>query len=679
MIKKLNNIILGFTSVAALAIAIVAAPISSTTYAFEDGDGSEETPYRIGDCQDLQDINNDLNAYYVLANNIDCSDTINWNGGAGFLPIGSSVEPFLGELDGDYFRIHDLFIDTTVGANNSGGLFNRIGQSDNQVGLVHDLGLQDINVTGGWSTGGLVGVLYGQVNNTYTTGEVNGSGEVGGLVGSHGGVWDTVIDSWSSAAVTGTSDAVGGLVGFNAQDSNIINSYAVGQVVGGDDYVGGLVGINDGNITNTYASGWVSGNDHSVGGLVGRNSGSVTLSSAVGHVWGENDSVGGFVGRNLGNITKSYSKNDLGGSSSTGVIGDCNVGGFVGLNTGPDAVINNSYTRSTSTTDTLACPVGGFVGVNEADIYQTYSTGNASGGLTDFAGFAGAASDVDSANIVVSFWDTQLSGNNTACGGLSTFDCDGSGLNVIPKNSSELKTQSTYIDGLSEGAWDFDNTWTFTTGANDNYPVLRDVGTTTVEWIERQSEEDLNGDNIPDAEQPNVGGYANSYTGKMVAIDVGENCELTVDDMTEESQLNAQDLLYDYSNGLWDFEADCGTPGSTTTIKLFYYDISFDGLSVRKFNPNTNQYFDIPGATLTQQTINGSNVVVATYQITDGGNLDMDSEANGEIVDPAGVATLTATSNNALASTGNNPNHLLVLSLFIAMLSLMLRKKYLTT
>lgn len=621
-----------------------------------EGDGSEETPYRIETCQELQDIDNDLDAYYVLVSDIDCSETSGWNSGAGFQPIGAYDNPFLGELDGDYHTINNLFIDTTLGDNNPGGLFDRVGQSDNQIGLITKLGLEDADVTGGWSTGGLVGVLYGQVNNTFTTGQVNGTGEVGGLVGSHGGIWDTVIDSWSSATVTGTSDVVGGLVGYNASNSNIINSYAVGAVSGGDDNVGGLVGINDGNIENTYATGNVSAPDQNAGGLVGRNSGTIILSSAAGNVWANNSNVGGFVGSNGGEISKSYSNNVL-GERTHGVVGDCSVGGFAGYNQ-VDAVINNSYTRSTSLNETTACAGGGFVGTNEGSIYQTYSTGATSGALMDVGGFAGNAA---AGNIIISFWDVQSSGMNDACGSYSAYDCD-QALSVISSTSAPMKLQPTYDNGdFAEGAWDFNSIWTIEEGNNDNYPILRDVGTTTVEWLEGQSEEDLNGDNIPDIEQPNVGGYESSYTGKIVAIDVGEDCELTVDDMTQESQLSAQDPTYEYSNGLWEFEADCGTPGITTTIKLYYYDVSLEGLSVRKFNPNTNQYFDIPGATLTQQTIDGSNVVVATYQITDGGDLDMDSVANGEIVDPAGVATAIATNNGALAATGQTTDTLLLL------------------
>ncbi len=51
---------------------------------FADGDGSGGDPYQIEDCLDLQAMNNDLTASYILINDIDCSATSGWNGGEGF-------------------------------------------------------------------------------------------------------------------------------------------------------------------------------------------------------------------------------------------------------------------------------------------------------------------------------------------------------------------------------------------------------------------------------------------------------------------------------------------------------------------------------------------------------------------------------------------------------------------
>jgi hypothetical protein len=44
------------------------------------GTGTQANPYQISTCEELQNISNmNMSAYYVLVNDIDCSDTKNWN------------------------------------------------------------------------------------------------------------------------------------------------------------------------------------------------------------------------------------------------------------------------------------------------------------------------------------------------------------------------------------------------------------------------------------------------------------------------------------------------------------------------------------------------------------------------------------------------------------------------
>jgi len=102
-------------------------------------------------------------------------------------------------------------------------------------------------VMGGFGVGGLVGVNEeATVSCCYFTGNVTSYVScvdgwkflvgVGGLVGVNYG---TVNDSYSNANVTG-EDGVGGLVGRNL-DGTMSNSYSAGSVIGKTD-VGGLVG-----------------------------------------------------------------------------------------------------------------------------------------------------------------------------------------------------------------------------------------------------------------------------------------------------------------------------------------------------------------------------------------------------------------------------------------------------
>ena len=154
-----------------------------------------------------------------------------------------------------------------------------------------------------------------------------------------------------------------------------------------------------------------------------------------------------------------------------------------------------------------------------------------------------------------------------------------------------------------------------------------------------QPSTDLNGDGAADTIQPHVAGMVSSpVTGKSVALELSPACTLVNSDVVKSSSLATKDPAYSYTEGLWNFEANCGTPGYTTTVKLYYYDITPDNKLLRKYNPNTNAFFNISNANITTQTINNHNVTVVTYQVTDGGPLDTDNQANGTIVDPAGLA-----------------------------------------
>jgi len=187
---------------------------------------------RITNVWELQNISNDLTGKYVLANNIDASITINWNGGAGFVPLGNFTHRFSGILEGNNCTITGLYINQpTI---DHMGLFGYI-DTDSEV---RDLGLRDVNVTGHDRTGGLTGTNdLATIRNSYCTGSVTGNYQVGGLVAMNLG---TITDTYSTCDVTG-DDRVGGLVGNN-KIATITNSYSTGSVSGSVN-TGGLVGL----------------------------------------------------------------------------------------------------------------------------------------------------------------------------------------------------------------------------------------------------------------------------------------------------------------------------------------------------------------------------------------------------------------------------------------------------
>ena len=284
---------------------------------------------------DLDAVRNNLRGHHILMNDLD-STTDGYeelasptaNGGRGWQPIGTCLPPndfrgLTGTFDGQGYEICDLFINRPD--EDLVGLFGVV----NMGGVVKDIGVVNVTVSGNSLVGGLVGVnVVGTVSNSYSSGNVTGERSVGGLVGENHG---TVSNSYSTSSVTGYEEVVGGLVGYGA--GTISNSYATGSVTG-DEGIGGLEGWNYGTVNNSYSTGYVTGYA-GVGGLVGENllEGTVSNSYSTGNVTGE-DGVGGLVGQNIyGTVSNSYSTGSVTGSSQ--------VGGLVGQNN--KGTVSNSF------------------------------------------------------------------------------------------------------------------------------------------------------------------------------------------------------------------------------------------------------------------------------------------------------------------------------------------------
>jgi hypothetical protein len=203
---------------------------------FAAGDGSEGNPYQITNVNELQNMNVYLDARYVVMNDIDASETVSWNDGHGFEPIGNSASAYFdGYIDGKNNTITGLFINKsdTTGV----GLFGAASTNSEITGI----GLADINVTGTLYTGGLVGFNHAEVKKCFTTGTVNGSVYVGGLLGYNYN--EIVSDCYSRCNVDGVS-IIGGLIG-GSESGEINYCYSTGQVTGENQYfIGGLVGHN---------------------------------------------------------------------------------------------------------------------------------------------------------------------------------------------------------------------------------------------------------------------------------------------------------------------------------------------------------------------------------------------------------------------------------------------------
>jgi len=266
----------------------------NTTLAFElspslAGAGTGSDPYTIQSAAGLQAIATEPSAHYELTADVAANDTSEWNGGAGFDPIGEygndSTSGFSGSLDGNEHTITGLTIDR--GDEEYVGLFGSLESS----ATVRELELETTDVTGGLVTGGLTARASSGANITGVTlsGDVSGELNVGGLVGQSAGTIDrsashATVEARTRAGVLGSN--AGGLVGHDT--GRIERSFATGSVDAAGENAGGLVGLVDssGRIVDSYATGDATA-ERRAGGLVGElSAGTVESSYATGTVTG---------------------------------------------------------------------------------------------------------------------------------------------------------------------------------------------------------------------------------------------------------------------------------------------------------------------------------------------------------------------------------------------------------
>jgi hypothetical protein len=386
-----------------ITVALIAGMVGCTDHSenldikdWNDLNKLRKPEYRYGDHKLVSNLDADTPGYKDLASS-------EADEGKGWVPIGDSITPFKGSLDGQGYTIEDLFINRP--GESDVGLFGSIAES----AVIENVEVANVTVTGSWRVGALVGknefegTVSSTISNCSSSGSVSGHMYVGGLVGenekgtvsvSHftgsvtseegsyiGGLvgkndGGTVSSSNFTGSVMGNEN-VGGLVGWN--DGTVSNSYSTSSVrgngnVGGlvGENVGGLVGENEkGTVSDSHSTGSVRGNEN-VGGLVGFNNGTVSTvnnSSSSSKVTGSNEHVGGLVGWNDGTVSNSY--------STGSVMGNDNVGGLVGINYG--GTVSDSHSKG-SVTSEEGSYIGGLVGINYGGtVSDSHSSGSVTG------------------------------------------------------------------------------------------------------------------------------------------------------------------------------------------------------------------------------------------------------------------------------------------------------------
>ena len=374
-------------------------------------------------------------------------------------------------------------------------------------------------VIGGFGAGGLIGLNGGPttVSNCYFMGNVTSYSSyaawtflvgVGGLVGVNYG---TVSDSYSNANVTGQY-GVGGLVGRNLFDGTVRNSYSTGSVTG-EEGVGGLVGdtVVYGTVSNCYYN-------HDEVLINGENV--ITIGALFGEdfeEWLANDKFldvnerlsqenGYYVVNNVTDFKELLAfgqdgslkfklKNDLDlatepnfyipyfagefdgnghkisnlsfnfdfvapvglfgvlvsggkvsqlGAEDVNITGFAMVGGLVGISW--YGTVSDSYSTGSVTSVTGNNLVGGVVGWNSGNVGYCYSTGDVSGGW----GVGGVAGS-NFGNVGYSYSTSSVTGDKWVGGVVGDSS---SGSTVSNSYSSGSVYGSIYVGGLVGQSYD---------------------------------------------------------------------------------------------------------------------------------------------------------------------------------------------------------------------------------
>lgn len=309
--------------------------IGSTPVCAMTGSGTEGDPYVIYNITDLQDMDLDVTAYYVLNNSIDASNTRTWNGGAGFDPVGTLASKFSGNFNGNGHTISGLHIDRP--GEDYVGLFGYVDGSIGSNAVISNVTLLHANITGDQWVGVLIGYVQEYADISYcicgdpryeaTCCNLTATEEAGGLT-SYIGTGVTVyrcltyIDGYVSV------NKLGGFIDWT--DHGTVSECASYGEVSSKGFVGGFCdSAGSATIHDSYARV------------------DVTIRSTI----AKPQHNGGFKGTGGTSVLRSYSTGDV---DCQDVDGCTTTGGF----SGQSGCTNCFWDTQTSGMATSSCGTG---------------------------------------------------------------------------------------------------------------------------------------------------------------------------------------------------------------------------------------------------------------------------------------------------------------------------------
>lgn len=501
------------------------------------GSGTSGDPYVIYTWDDLILIGTGvytLAKYYKLNNDIDCAASADpgFNGGAGWIPLGTNAVMFTGGFNGNGKTLSNLYI-------------NRPATDDvGFIGVMNgikctNLNLSNCNITGHNYVGGIAGRIAnsGTMGVHYVTGVINGNNYVGGIVGQKNLV--TINNCSFNGTITGTANEIGGIYGYDNYDwtsTPQIRNNRVRGTINGVDNVGGIAGnsgvrlqflYNDVDVTINarsnvgliagllinYATcgantinGTINATGNNIGGAIGQKwyfwgVDSVVIPKTVVINAPNSDNVGGVIGYvNHSGSQSPYTSNCR---SYADITGRDKVGGIVGY--GLITPVTDSYFGGTVRGRNYVGGISGLQGSNTTPIYKcgnvgsVIASGDYVGGIVGSHGsnvcydcfnlgsvegdqYVGGVIGHRGGQIINRLYSAGVVQGNADVGGLigaqtgtpAANDCfwDTETSEILTSAGGVGKTTAEMLTQATFTNWDFSTVWSIYPCVNGGYPYL---------------------------------------------------------------------------------------------------------------------------------------------------------------------------------------------------------------
>jgi len=256
-----------------------------------EGEGSSQNPFLITSVENFKWLTNKVGEDYLFSDGkyFKMTNDVDFRYIDGYIPIGTSDEPFLGNFDGAGHGIYHL----SITANNA-GVFGCNGDGS----TVSNLRFIGGGVNGIITAGAISARNLGQITNCVNYGPIHGN-TAGGIVGENTDA-KMIYDCVNYGGISGEN--VGGITGWN-WNGTVYSCTNLGAI-NGTANAGGVVGANVGNIFYCENQGGIT--SVNAGGICYTNMGIVKASFNGGYISGSRRSGGITATNNGGDVKYCY-------------------------------------------------------------------------------------------------------------------------------------------------------------------------------------------------------------------------------------------------------------------------------------------------------------------------------------------------------------------------------------